>query len=71
MELAIQQVSELMVVAGIDSRLLPREANATTNFSAAVFADTPNRIGASQFISALVTPRPAPTTSAPARPAVR
>lgn len=55
-ELAIQQVSELMVVAGIDLvGPLPREANATTNFSAAVFADTPNRIGASQFISALVT----------------
>ncbi len=53
-ELAIQQVSELMVVEGIDLvGPLPAEANATTSFSAAVFADTASRIGASQFIAAL------------------
>jgi len=55
-ELAIQQVSELMVVEGIDLvGPLPPEANATTNFSAAIFADTANRIGAGQFISALTS----------------
>jgi molybdate transport system substrate-binding protein len=56
-ELAIQQVSELMVVEGIDLvGPMPDEVQATTNFGAAVFADAADPGGAARFIDALLTP---------------
>ncbi|WP_299637829.1 substrate-binding domain-containing protein [Devosia sp.] len=55
-ELAIQQLSELMVVPGIDVvGPLPAEVNATTDFSAAVFTGAKDKAGAARFIDALLT----------------
>jgi molybdate transport system substrate-binding protein len=57
-ELAIQQLSELMVVPGIDVvGPFPDEVQATTNFSAAVFTNAANAAGATRFINALLTER--------------
>jgi len=56
-DLAIQQVSELMAVKGIDFvGPFPDELQATTDFSAAVFADSAHRAGAAAFIDILLTP---------------
>lgn len=53
-ELAIQQLSELMVVPGIDVvGPFPADLLATTDFSAAVFTAAKNPIGAARFIDAL------------------
>lgn len=55
-ELAIQQLSELMVVPGIDVvGPFPAELQATTDFSAAVFTTAKNPGGAARFIDALLT----------------
>lgn len=57
-ELAIQQISELMVVSGVDIvGAMPAEVQATTDFSAAIFIDAVNRAGAARFIAALVSPQ--------------
>lgn len=53
-ELAIQQLSELMVVPGIDVvGPFPAEIQATTDFSAAVFTAANDPTGAARFIDAL------------------
>ena len=55
-ELAIQQLSELMVVPGIDIvGPFPDELQATTDFSAAVFTGAKDPAGAARFIEALRT----------------
>jgi molybdate transport system substrate-binding protein len=55
--LAIQQVSELLAVKGVDLvGPLPAEVQATTDFSAAVFADALDPDGAKRFIDVLLTP---------------
>lgn len=56
-ELAIQQVSELLAVPGIDFvGPFPDELQATTDFSAAVFVGSQHREGALAFIDVLLTP---------------
>jgi molybdate transport system substrate-binding protein len=56
--LAIQQVSELRAVPGIDLvGPLPAEVQATTDFSAAVFSDAIDPAGAARFIEVLLTPK--------------
>lgn len=56
-ELAIQQISELMAVDGIDIvGPMPPELQATTDFGAAVFSDAASPEGARRFIAALQTP---------------
>ncbi len=55
-ELAIQQLSELMVVPGIQIvGPFPDELQATTDFSAAVFTGAKNPHAAARFIDALLT----------------
>lgn len=53
-ELAIQQISELMAVDGIDIvGPFPDDVQAVTDFSAAIFTDAPNPAGAGKFLEAL------------------
>lgn len=55
--LAVQQMSELRAVRGIDILgPLPVDLQQTTDFSAAVFSDAADREGAEAFIAALTTP---------------
>jgi molybdate transport system substrate-binding protein len=55
--LAIQQISELMVVDGVDLvGPMPAEVQESTDFSAAVFVDAADPAGAGRFIEALTTP---------------
>jgi molybdate transport system substrate-binding protein len=55
-EMAIQQVSELRVVPGVEIvGPMPAEVQATTDFAAAVFSEAANPSGAARFIAALVT----------------
>jgi len=55
--LAIQQMSELRAVEGLDIvGPFPAEVQQTTDFSAAVFSEAKDRAGAEAFISALTTP---------------
>lgn len=55
--LAIQQVSELLAVPGVDLvGPLPAELQATTDFSVAVFTDTLASEAASRFLEQLFTP---------------
>ena len=56
-DLAIQQVSELMSVPGIDvAGPFPAELQTVSTFDAAIFADAANPEGAAAFIAALSTP---------------
>ena len=56
-ELAIQQVSELLVVDGVDLvGPMPPGLDATTNFSAAVFSDATDPAEAEVFLKLMVTP---------------
>ena len=55
--LAVQQVSELLAVPGVDLvGPLPGELGATTDFSVAVFADAAVPDGAGRFLDELFTP---------------
>ncbi|MCR4265197.1 substrate-binding domain-containing protein [Nitratireductor sp. ZSWI3] len=56
-ELAIQQISELMTVDGVDILgPFPPEVQVTTNFSVAVFVDAKNPADARAFVEALCSP---------------
>ncbi len=56
--LAVQQVSELLAVPGIDLvGLFPPEVQETTVFDTAIFADAADPAGAQAFIEQLYTPR--------------
>lgn len=56
--LAIQQVSELLAVPGVDLvGPFPAEVQATTDFSAAVFTEAVSEAGAKRFIDVLLTPQ--------------
>lgn len=56
-ELAVQQVSELMTVSGIDIvGPFPPEIQTVTQFDAAIFADATNPEGAAAFMAALTSP---------------
>ena len=56
--LAVQQISELLMVDGIDFLgPMPPDVQETTNFSAAVFADAVDGAGAMRFIAALTSPQ--------------
>lgn len=56
-ELAIQQISELMTVDGVDIvGPFPSEVQVSTNFSAAMFVDARNPQGARAFLEALRSP---------------
>ncbi len=55
-DLAIQQISELLMVQGVDVvGPFPDELQVATDFSAAIMKDSPNAEMASKFISALVS----------------
>jgi molybdate transport system substrate-binding protein len=55
-ELAIQQVSELMTVPGIDiAGPFPPEIQTVTRFDAAIFTDAKNATGAAAFMAALTS----------------
>jgi molybdate transport system substrate-binding protein len=55
--LAVQQMSELRAVEGIDIvGPFPADVQQTTDFSAAIFADAADRAGAEAFIAKLVAP---------------
>lgn len=55
-DLAIQQISELISVPGVEIvGSFPREVQATTNFSAAIFKTSRNQEGALAFVDALVS----------------
>ena len=56
-ELAVQQVSELMTVSGVDIvGPFPPEVQTVTQFDAAIFADATNPEGAAAFLAALKSP---------------
>ena len=56
-DLAIQQISELMSVSGIDvAGPFPAEIQAVTTFGSAVFTDAVNPEGAAAFLKALTSP---------------
>ena len=56
-ELAVQQISELMTISGIDIvGPFPEEVQVFTDFSAAAFSNARNRSGARVFLEALATP---------------
>jgi molybdate transport system substrate-binding protein len=56
-ELAVQQVSELMTVPGIDIvGPFPPEVQTVTRFDAAIFAEAANPDGAAAFLAALTSP---------------
>jgi molybdate transport system substrate-binding protein len=56
-EIAVQQVSELMTVPGIDIvGPFPPEVQVVTRFDAAIFAEPTNPEGATAFLSALTSP---------------
>ena len=64
-ELAVQQVSELMVVPGVDVvGPLPIELQQPAMFSAGVFADSDEREGAARFVQFLTSAAAAPTLQA-------
>jgi molybdate transport system substrate-binding protein len=55
-DLAVQQVSELMVVPGIEIiGTFPEDVQQVTSFSAAIMCDAENRTAAGQFLSTLNT----------------
>lgn len=59
-ELAVQQISELMSVTGIDvAAPFPAEIQVSSVFEAAIFADASNADGARAFLDALVSPESA------------
>jgi molybdate transport system substrate-binding protein len=56
-ELAVQQISELMAVPGIDVvGPVPPEVQTSTDFEAAIFTEAANPAGARRFINALTSP---------------
>ena len=56
-DLAIQQVSELMTVPGIDvAGPFPTEIQVTSRFDAAIFADAANKAGAAALLRLLTSP---------------
>ncbi len=56
-ELAVQQVSELMTVSGVDIvGPFPPEVQTVTQFDAGIFADATNPEGAAAFLAALTSP---------------
>jgi len=56
-ELAIQQISELMSVAGIDVvGPFPHEIQVSSTFEAAIFEDAANKPGARSLLAALLSP---------------
>lgn len=56
-ELAIQQISELMTVPGIDvAGPFPAEIQTVSTFDAAIFADAANPEGAAAWLAALTAP---------------
>jgi molybdate transport system substrate-binding protein len=56
-DLAVQQISELMSVAGIDvAGPFPAEIQAVSTFDAAVFTDAANPEGASALLDVLTSP---------------
>jgi molybdate transport system substrate-binding protein len=64
-ELAIQQVSELMMVPGVDvAARLPSEAQSTTLFSAGVFTGAAYPEAARRFVEILSSPESSPILSA-------
>jgi molybdate transport system substrate-binding protein len=56
-EIAIQQVSELQIVPGVEIvGRLPAEIESVTLFSAGVFTNAPSRAGADAFVAELAAP---------------
>jgi len=56
-ELAVQQISELMSVAGIDvAGPFPAEVQVSSTFEAAIFRDAANAVGARAFLETLSSP---------------
>jgi molybdate transport system substrate-binding protein len=57
-EMAIQQISELMAVPGVDVvGPVPADVQTNTDFEAAIFTEASNPAGARRFIAALVSPQ--------------